>query len=623
MPQIFRGKRLIMLFSIIIFLMVGGFCFWQFSPSNNVKGAVITDAWTHRKPITINTGSVVTSSVVKATVYYDEPMKNDFGDIRFVSVNGTIMDYWIESMVDGYSADVWIEIPSLVSGDNTIYMYYGNTEAVSLSSTANTFVFFEDFNSYNLGDLLGPTSWDGSGSNTVEVKDASKGKSYHQSGAATGVRSISSQGSSFVMEWDQLSSASPSFFGVYGSAFLSTYVSSSSNVECGSLDYPYSLNVWRHFKLEANYKESVYKIYIDSVPVNNNSPIAASSSFNRVISSIDISSGSVYYDNIRVYKSVDTATTISVGSEEIIAFSCAITSGACNGVGESVIFKMYSPDGGHAELSTQVNYSNKVCCKGGNGITVSNSCASTDPHATVLKLFDVSNSHVEENGGSYSNPVCISSATNPVVCSYTTSSAGCAALGSGYVCMAAMSDTNNAHVSACEGSSFTNPIYSCCKVGAIPFTDLIDCSSKPVSNPAIFSGGVDVQLCSGTDLSDQTNPASRDACYATCWKGIAGSAVVGSSNWKCSVCHDIDNNPVSCSTLDGTTYKWIMPGGYATPAHYTLISGTLASANPVVKFTTASNSRQLTLEITEVINTTCTGKSPKKGAPDWRELFQF
>jgi hypothetical protein len=79
-----------------------------------------------------------------------EPMSKcrfDFGDIRFTRDDGvTLLDYWMESKVNGDWAVFWVEVPDDLSEEPVmIYIYYGNPDATSISNGTNTFPFFDDF----------------------------------------------------------------------------------------------------------------------------------------------------------------------------------------------------------------------------------------------------------------------------------------------------------------------------------------------------------------------------------------------------------------------------------------------------------------------------------------------
>ncbi|NLZ24656.1 DUF2341 domain-containing protein, partial [Candidatus Dojkabacteria bacterium] len=53
-------------------------------------------------------------------------------DLRFVdSDNHSLLQYWIEGGCNTTTTHIWVRIPTIPRGGKTIYMYYGNTEAVS------------------------------------------------------------------------------------------------------------------------------------------------------------------------------------------------------------------------------------------------------------------------------------------------------------------------------------------------------------------------------------------------------------------------------------------------------------------------------------------------------------
>ncbi len=89
-----------------------------------------------------------TGTDTPGNVYLGGNVRSDFGDIRFTkSDRTTLLDYWIESYTPGVSAVVWVKVDSIPASPNTatIYLYYNNATATTMSSGTNTFKFFDDF----------------------------------------------------------------------------------------------------------------------------------------------------------------------------------------------------------------------------------------------------------------------------------------------------------------------------------------------------------------------------------------------------------------------------------------------------------------------------------------------
>jgi hypothetical protein len=105
--------------------------------------------WTRRKQVTITNSnpSSLAGYQTKIDVTYDSDMKSDFSDLRFIDADGaTLVPYWIESYVPSTSAAVWVRVPYVpASASTTIFMYYGNPSATSLSNGPATFELFDDF----------------------------------------------------------------------------------------------------------------------------------------------------------------------------------------------------------------------------------------------------------------------------------------------------------------------------------------------------------------------------------------------------------------------------------------------------------------------------------------------
>ncbi|MFA5086209.1 MAG: DUF2341 domain-containing protein [Candidatus Paceibacterota bacterium] len=125
---------------------------------------------------TVYSDPTLTDHQVKLTVPYDSDMQADFDDLRFTSSDGsTSLNYWLESKTDSSTATVWVKVPSLSSGSNTIYMYYGNASATSGSNGTNTFRYYSDFSDTSNWDLKSGASIS---DNTLTVNVANPGFSY-------------------------------------------------------------------------------------------------------------------------------------------------------------------------------------------------------------------------------------------------------------------------------------------------------------------------------------------------------------------------------------------------------------------------------------------------------------
>jgi hypothetical protein len=87
--------------------------------------------------ITLNTQSLISAG----------KMRSDCGDIRFTDSDGiSLLNYWLESGCNTQNTRIWVKVPSILArSTKTIYLYYGNSSATSLSNGDATFVFFENF----------------------------------------------------------------------------------------------------------------------------------------------------------------------------------------------------------------------------------------------------------------------------------------------------------------------------------------------------------------------------------------------------------------------------------------------------------------------------------------------
>ncbi|WP_322486995.1 DUF2341 domain-containing protein [Chloroflexus sp.] len=71
-------------------------------------------------------------------------LRPDCGDLRFADEFSSL-DYWLESGCNTATTRVWVKVPHLPVGTSAITATYGNALHTSASSSADTFLFFDDF----------------------------------------------------------------------------------------------------------------------------------------------------------------------------------------------------------------------------------------------------------------------------------------------------------------------------------------------------------------------------------------------------------------------------------------------------------------------------------------------
>lgn len=130
--------------------------------------------------------------------------------------------------------------------------------------------------------------------------------------------------------------------------------------------------------------------------------------------------------------------------------TCTVSTSCAGG---TVILKLSSTTNAHAEIFTQNNYSQLVCCSGVTGLGTS--CSGN--YGTLVKLSSTSNAHLEHGTGTnYSNSICLS-APGAVTVAYRDSNC------TGYdTTVLSISSTTNAHA----GTSTAHTRRVCASVAA-------------------------------------------------------------------------------------------------------------------------------------------------------------
>ncbi len=118
-------------------------------------------------------------------IIYTNLTHSDFIDLRFTNSSGGLLDYWVEETNTGINATFWVEIDGNLSLTNqTIYVYYGNVNAASISNGTATFDFFDDFDDGSIDT----TKWNAVNGATVSVSES--GGSSRIAASSSGVWNV-------------------------------------------------------------------------------------------------------------------------------------------------------------------------------------------------------------------------------------------------------------------------------------------------------------------------------------------------------------------------------------------------------------------------------------------------
>ncbi len=91
-------------------------------------------------------------------------MQPDCDDIRFASLSGALLSYWLQTGCNTTQTTLWVKVPTLNPGSNTIQISYGDFAALSGSDGNATFIFFDGFDGSSLDTAKWSIQFDPAGS---------------------------------------------------------------------------------------------------------------------------------------------------------------------------------------------------------------------------------------------------------------------------------------------------------------------------------------------------------------------------------------------------------------------------------------------------------------------------
>ncbi|HQI92890.1 MAG TPA: DUF2341 domain-containing protein, partial [Candidatus Dojkabacteria bacterium] len=119
----------------------------------------MNSSWLYRRSVSVpNSGSALINEDVlivvdTAALVTAGKLQSDCDDLRFTDSDETTgIPYWVEGGCNTTTTQIWARIPSLPSGGKTIYMYYGNAEAINAEESWNGQFTL-------LADTTCPTGW--------------------------------------------------------------------------------------------------------------------------------------------------------------------------------------------------------------------------------------------------------------------------------------------------------------------------------------------------------------------------------------------------------------------------------------------------------------------------------
>jgi len=289
--------------------------------------------WTYRKEITVTNASAdyqtkilvgESSGATGEEVDCGGHVAADFDDLRFTAADGTtLLDYWIESITGSTPnglATVWVQ--NNAGADATLYMYYGGTES-AVSSGADTFDDFDDFEAgtndwaiYNGGTISSSTTEEKHGTHSLEIIDDSGSASE---GAYRSSLTIGSN--KMITFWDRLTAARQIQFIIRdsGATIENIYFDTDGDIKglgAGGVIQAYNINQWYKFDINLFSDTNKYKLWIDDVYKGEYNLFAAGSEVNALYNICkSTETATWYFDTFRVRKYTATEPTFAFGAE--------------------------------------------------------------------------------------------------------------------------------------------------------------------------------------------------------------------------------------------------------------------------------------------------------------------
>ncbi|PJA22539.1 hypothetical protein COX58_01940, partial [archaeon CG_4_10_14_0_2_um_filter_Archaea_38_6] len=303
---------------------------WIEAASNDWHNATFA----YRKPIIVNENSYnnlydyeINITLDTATLVTASKMQADCDDIRFYTTNGTKLNYWIESGCNTASTSVWVKVQFIpYNASITFYAYYGNSTVNSESNGSAVFHFFDDFETYNDGDLNGQGGWSANAAFDVVTDQAKTGSKSIRLNIETNAYKTFTNISNVIIQgymWGNLQRRAAYGIDEGSTNKLQTFFGAGNNIyyaaSSGLADTNtnYVSNTWHKIEQRVLSTSHNLKVFIDNVEYVSAGTAASYNNLNTVHLWMGYDAGSEYarWDQLIVRNYAYPMPSVSFGNE--------------------------------------------------------------------------------------------------------------------------------------------------------------------------------------------------------------------------------------------------------------------------------------------------------------------
>lgn len=115
---------------------------------------------------TVITDQYLLDYQVKVSIPYYSDFRTDFQDIRILNTDNTVLNHYIEKVIPGVSADVWVKVP-VYTNNLILTVTYGN--ALSIGDASTVFDLYDTFNTLDTNKWRLSTDWDSTNNQPIVI----------------------------------------------------------------------------------------------------------------------------------------------------------------------------------------------------------------------------------------------------------------------------------------------------------------------------------------------------------------------------------------------------------------------------------------------------------------------